>query len=443
MRFLILSLAAITWNAYSFASQAAFPSDWGIVRSGAYVIPSEGMPWTDDEGRAAGKRIGYLRVGTVVNVGDCRHVNGVGGTGGNYCDVQAENGVAGKTLSSLIFPIQRGHTYAVARQEVILFDRIQGTPRDKFSRNAGVIVEIVGDYQVKDPDALVHVDALYNHDREGGLTDLAVKKADLIAQTYVVEYPQHAEVPSKFSQLFNEDGHSVLRGGPIELWSYRPVTSNTSDQLAGQVSSALGWPKLATEDATELLTKAFDFVAGALDRILCVAEVDANAAAGFKLLGNGLGLSGKIPLLRPGRLFDIDIDVLLQDEEPQLWMVTAKTVICDMGATVADSAPSAVEAVTVIAIKGAPPSGAPVRLTAKMPPRFELRVAVAVDEHNNPKLFEVEGFLHYIKARELIHKQIAQSYIVDSFSRNEREAIAHALISKLGFFVRLSPDIDS
>ncbi len=64
--YIIISVLMFIPGGYVFAQ---YPTDWAIVSKGAFVIPSEGLPWTDPDGRAAGKRIGYMRVGTVVRVG--------------------------------------------------------------------------------------------------------------------------------------------------------------------------------------------------------------------------------------------------------------------------------------------------------------------------------------------------------------------------------------
>jgi len=110
-----------------------------------------GLNWTDPEGRATGKRIGYMPVGTVVQVGLCRHVNGPPGSSGNYCDVQSEYGVAGKTHDLLIFPMERGKSYAVAidkKKKIKLYDRIdEDRRRDEFSRNDGTIIDASGEFQ--------------------------------------------------------------------------------------------------------------------------------------------------------------------------------------------------------------------------------------------------------------------------------------------------------
>ena len=381
----------------------------------------------------------------MVKVGQCRNVNGPPGSGGNYCDVQSENGVAGKTLDTLIFPMELGKSYAVARKEIPLFDRRDtNRRRDVFSRNSGVIIEIVGDYRAAGRDGNVDVVALYNLSRNGALTDLSIKKADLIGKTYVVEYPDlGTKPPIKLSAQYKKDGKIVLEGGPVSIWAYRPVNPETRNSLVNKVSSALGWKDLPENRARALVSKVFDLASTVLDRVLCVAEIETEVSSGFRFLGNGLELSGKIPLYQKGKLFDIDVDVLEKDGAIRYWVVTTKTVACDMGSTPRDSQPRAVEAVSVMVMRKGPHEGAVPRLTTAMLPRFGLQVAQVVDANNNAKLFEIEEFQNYFAALRLVRRQIAQTDLVDQLDREERDVLAHALISKLAMFVRPSPDIDA
>ena len=175
-------------HSYAFAE---LPTEWAVVKKGAFVIPSHDLPWTDPEGRATGKRIGYMRVGTVVRVGKCEHVNGPDDEStGDYCSVESEVGVEGKTLKTRLFALERGKVFAIARKEIVLYDRhTPSKPREKFSRNAGVIVELLGDWQNAPQSAAVDVIATYNLDRPDALTNLAIHKYDLVEGTYVVDVP--------------------------------------------------------------------------------------------------------------------------------------------------------------------------------------------------------------------------------------------------------------
>lgn len=444
MRLLILTVAGTLALSSSVLAENKFLSEWGIIKKGAFVIPSEGLDWADPEGRATGKRIGYLRTGVVVKVGQCRNVNGPPGSGGKYCDVRSENGVAGKTLDTLIFPMERGKSYAVARKEIPLFDRRDmNRRRDEFSRSSGVIVEIVGDHRAASKDGNVDVLALYNLNKNKALTDLSIKKADLISKAYVVEYPDSgSEPPIKLSTQYR-DGEPVLGGGPVSLWAYRPVSSKTKNALVNKVSSALGWMDLPENEAKGLVDEAFDLASSVLDRVFCVAEINTEVSSGFKVFGNGLQLSGKIPLYRTGKLFDIDVDVLEKDGTTRFWMVTAKTVDCEMGATPRDSQPRAVDVVSVMVMRKGPHKGGAPKLTAEMARRYGLRNALAVDANNDAKLFEIEEFQNYFAALRFVRHRIAQTELVDHLDREEREALTHALISKLATFVRPSPDIDT
>lgn len=444
MRLLIIAVAAIFGLSGSSHARNQFPSEWGIIKKGAFVIPSKGLNWADPEGRATGKRIGYLRTGVVVKVGQCRHVNGPPDSGGNYCDVQSENGVSGKTLAKLIFPIELGKSYAVARQQISLFDRRDPQRRrDVFSRSSGVIIEIVGNHRDARRDENIDVVALYNLNKKGALTNLSIRKADLIDKAYVIEYPgSGTKPPTKLSTQYKKTGEAVLGGGPVGLWTYRPVSAQTRRSLVDRVSTALGWKDLPQEQVNRLVSKAFDLASSLLDQVFCVAEINTEVSSGFKFLGNGLELSGKIPLYRTGKLFDIDFDVLEKDGTVRYWVVTTKTVKCDMGATPRDSQPRAVEAVSVMVMRNGPHKGAVARLTTDMVCRFGLQKSQAVDAYNNAKLFEIEEFQNYFAALRLVRHRIAQTDLVEQLNRDEREALAHALISKLATFVRPSPDID-
>ena len=444
MRVLTTAIVGLLSFHSATGTDSSFPSDWAIVKKGAFVIPSEGLNWTDPEGRATGKRIGYLRTGIVVKVGRCRHVNGAGSTSGTYCDVQSQNGIAGKTHESLLFPMQRGKTYAVARdgrQTVVLFDRnTPDRPRDSFSHNSGVIIEVVGDYAATEPNGSVDVIALYNLNRDGGLTALSIKKEDLVTKTHVIEYPTDPDSrPIKLSEQIDE-GKSVLGGGPVHLWAYRPVLPRTKDSLVDKVSSTFGWSNLKQAEAHDLIAKAFDLVSGTLDKVSCVASVDTAVSTGFSFLGNGLELKASIPLYQTGKLFDMDADVLERDAQPRFWTVTAKTVDCEMGATVADTRPQAIEAVSIAVIKRKPmPPPSPL-LTKDMSVRRGLTVPLAVDVTNAVKLFEIEGSQDYSQALKFVRYRIAQTPLLDELNRDERDALAHAIISKLASFVRPSPD---
>ena len=442
MKCALMTILAVFLTGHLVVAQTNFSSQWGVISAGAFVIPSEGLDWTDPEGRATGKRIGYMRVGTVVKIGACRHVNGASGSGGTYCDVQSETGIAGKTHANRIFPLERGKTYAVARKEIILYDRNdKDRRRDSFSRNLGTIIEVVGDIETTPSDGNVDVIASYNLGIPDALTDLSIKKKHLTEGTYVISYAASGNgPPTKLAGQFDATGKEVLGGGPVALWAFKPVAEGTMETLVNKVVSDLGWKSNPAEDAKELISTAFELVSGVLDRVYCVAQINVDVSAGFKFFGNGLELEGSIPIYEKGKLFDIDIDVLEKDGRAKYWVVTAKTVVCQMGASLLDSMPQAVEAVSFMIMQNLPHTGNAARLTRGMPPRFGLTVPLAVDAENNPRLFEVSGFTNYMGARNLIMYSIAQSSMLELLDQSEREALAHALISKLGSFIRVSPD---
>ncbi len=454
MRFAFFLFAGVLVLSGNLLAESEFEFEWGIIKEGAFVIPSRNLRWTDSEGRAAGKRIGYLRVGSVVKVGECRHVNAHRGLGGQYCDVHSESGVAGKTHDSLIFRMERGKRYAIAMQEVNLFDRVEtNRRRDVFSRNAGVIVEIVGNFRNTERHGNVNVVALYNLDRTDALANLSIKKSDLIEKTYVVEFPnEQTEFPVKLIKSYS-NGKPDLRGGPIGLWTFRPVNELTKDELLVEISSGLNWNTLSLDEGRKILERAFDLASGPLDRIFCVASIDSEVNTGLQILGNGLGLTATIPIYSRGKLFDIDFDVLERNGVPTYTVMTAKTVRCDMGATPFDSRPRAVESVSVSvtklhsgsrnsrALESLPNSD--ITLNTEMAERYGLKEPVAVDSENNAKLFEIEGFLHFSQAYNLVMHRIAQTDLLYTLSRDEREALANMIISKLATFVRASPDIET
>ena len=422
-----------------------YPTDWAVVQKGAFVIPSEDLPWTDPEGRAGGKRIGYMRVGDIVRVGTCIHVNGPDDDStGIYCNIHSETGVEGKTLKELLFPLEHKKTYAIARREVTLFDRLNPSkPREKFSRNASPIIEVKGDWKNALRDSTVDVIATYNLNRSGALTELAIQKSDLIESTYVIEMPEHpSHSPNKFERHRSATGEWELVGGPVCPWSIKPAINATAEQLAKKVFSDVGWDDDTVKDAQKLISKTFDMSATILDKVFCVSNIDAEVSAGFDFLGNKLKLSGKFPVYRKGKLFDFDVDVIEKDNVAQYWVLTSKTVTCDMGASVIDSRPRAVENVTVTVIKQSLPQYAPARLTVDGSKRRGLTIPEAVDIDNVPRLFIIEEFRHYIAARRYIADRIANSGLFDRMTRRERIILQHALISKLAYFARKAPEDD-
>ena len=433
---LIISILSLLVPVFAHAQ---FPTEWAVVKKGAFVIPSKDLPWTDPEGRAAGERIGYIRVGTVVRVGACRHVNGPDDEStGDYCNIESEVGVEGQTLKNRLFPLERGKVFAVARKEIVLYDRInQSKPREKFSRNAGVIIQILGDWQRATQEGCVDVIATYNLNRAGALTEVAIRTPDLIEGTYVIDVLQdESKPPRKFRRERSISGEWVLKGETVSLWSIKPALKTNADKLSKRVFSEIGWDEGTTEKAQELLSRAFEVATSILDRLQCVTEITADASAGFEFLGSSLKLSGKIPVYTKGKLFDFDVDVVEQDGIAQFWVITAKTVVCNVGEGLEDSEPKAVEKVTILSIKRHPLEGAPARLTSEYAKRFGLSIPDAVDAHNIPRLFIVGGFGDYVAARKLIAKRIANSCILDKMTRQERVILQHAMIAKLGEFER-------
>jgi hypothetical protein len=420
-------------------AQAQFPTEWAVVKKGSFVIPSEDLSWTDSEGRAAGKRIGYMRVGTVVRVGACKHVNGPDDEStGHYCNIESEVGVEGKTLQNRLFPLERGKVFAVARKEIVLYDRIdQSKPREKFSRNAGVIIQLLGDWQSAAQGGGVDAIATYNLNRPGAITKVAIRTPDLIEGTYVIDVPQdESRPPKKFRRERSGSGEWVLKGETVSLWSIKPALKTTADKLSKRVFSEIGWDDGTAEKAQELLSRTFEVTTSILDRLQCVTDISADASAGFEFLGSGLKLSGKIPVYTKGKLFDFDVDVMERSGTAQFWVLTAKTVVCSVGEGVGDSEPKAVEKVTILCIKRHPLEGTPARLTSEYAKRFGLSIPDAVDAYNIPRLFIIGGFGDYVAARKLIAKRIANSCILDKMTRQERVILQHALIAKLGEFER-------
>jgi hypothetical protein len=426
---------------------AQFPTEWGVVKKGTFVIPSNELPWTDPEGRSAGKRIGYMRVGTVVRVGACTHVNGPDDDStGMYCNVESEVGVEGKALASRIFPLERGKTFAIARKEVVLYDRINiSVPREKFSRNAGVIVQLIGDWHSANRNEAIDVIATYNLERPNSLTEVAVLKSDLVKNTYVIQMPiEDSLSPRKFERERTQSGEWVLSGGAVSLWSIKPALGTTAIKLSKQVFSDIGWDEGTTEEAENLLSKAFEITTSVLDKLRCVTDISADVSAGFEFLGNGLKLNGKIPVYNKGKLFDFDVDVVERNGIAQFWILTAKTVVCAVGEGVVDSEPRLVERVLILSIKRKSPEGAPARLTVDYAKRWGLSIPDAVDSNNVPRLFVIGEFRDYIAARSLVAKRITNSGLIDHMNRKERILLQHAMIAKLGEFERraLTEDLE-
>ena len=439
MKKLLMTAVCLCFFLTGAAAAAQFPTEWAVVKKGAFVIPSKDLPWTDPEGRAAGKRIGYMRVGTVVRVGDCTHVNGpdIDSTGA-YCNVQSEIGVEGKTLQNRLFPLESGKTFAVARNEIILYDRRNPSKRrDSFSRNAGVMVQVIGNWQAETQNGMVDVIATYNLSRAGALTELAINKEDLIKNTYVIEMSSHREnSPRKFQRERASTGEWILTGNEVAVWSIKPALKLTANRLSKQVLEDIGWDEGTAEEAEKLLSSAFDITTSILDRLRCVSEIDTAASAGFEFLGSGLKLSGKIPVYSKGKLFDFDVDIIERNGIAQYWILTAKTVNCSLGETLVDSEPHSVEKVMVLSIKNRPPDGAPARITVEFAKRYGLSIPDAVDSQNIPRLFIIGEFKDYIAARKLIATRIANSALLDQMTRQERILLQHAMITKLGQFER-------
>ena len=444
MRTKFILLLILLPHGYAFAE---FPIEWAVVKKGAFVIPSRDLPWTDPEGRATGKRIGYMRVGTVVRVNQCEHVNGPDDEStGDYCNVESEVGVEGKTLKTRLFALERGKVFAIARNEIVLYDRhTTSIAREKFSRNAGVIVELLGDWQNASQNEAINVIATYNLGRPGALTELAIRKSDLVEHTYVVEVPQNGtERPRKFRREKSESGEWVLNGKEVTLWSIKPAIRTNAAQLARKVLEQLGWDESINNDAEELLSKVFDVTASTLDRIRCVIKIETEVSTGFELLGNGLKLRGKIPVYNEGKFFDFDVDVVETNNKAEYWILTAKTVVCSTGAELADSEPQAIDKVTILVFKQGPFEGTPARLTVDGAERSGLSVPDAVDAYNIPRLFVIGKFSDYVKARKFISRQISNSDLIDDMTRQERIILQHIMIAKLGKFEReyLPDDIE-
>ncbi|MFH1980986.1 MAG: hypothetical protein ABIL58_04015 [Pseudomonadota bacterium] len=421
------------------AIAGAYDTVWAVVNKGAFVIPSEDAGYTDPEGRAAGKRIGYIPAGDLVRVGVCSHVNGPDEEStGNYCNVHSENGVQGKTIETQLSPLRPGSTYAVARSEIALYDRERTTqPRGRFSRNAGLIVEIVGDWQQAPPEAAVDVIATYNVGKADAVTEVAILKSDLIESTHIIEIPANAETsPMKYVAQRSPTGVLGLIGEPVGMWIFRPATAESAAVLADRVYQDLGWQDETGTDAKALIAKAFDLTTTTLDKILCTAAMDLKVSSGFEVLGNELKLSGALPIYRTGKLFDFDVDVIERDGRVQYWVLTSKTVTCDMGAGIYDSRPRAVDSVTVSVFRKGHATDVPVRLTVDGAKRLGLGIPDAVDRYNIPRLFIIEEYLNYFAARRYIADRIANSTIYDEMSRQERIILYHVLIAKLAYFPR-------
>lgn len=416
---------------------AQIDTDWAVVLQGAFVIPSSDLPWTDPEGRAAGKRIGYMRIGTVVKVGACAHVNAsTAEHTGTYCNIQSEVGVEGKALAKLLFPLEPAHTYAIARSEVLLYDRNDPTrTRESFSRNFGTIIEVKGDWLGQPNSAMVDVYAIYNRDKPGALTDLAINMLDLTEKTFLIDVPADPGLPpSKYENSRDNLGNVILAGEPVAVWSIKPATAATANQLAAKVLRDLGWNDDVNDNAVNLIQTAFEVTATTLDKIQCAASLNAEISTGIEFLGNGLKLAGRIPVFNQGKLFDFDIDVVEREQVAQFWLLTTKTVACELGANLVDTEPRFVERATVFAFRNSPPDGSPTRLQKTDIELYNLVATSALDSQNLPRLFRISQFPEYIEARRFIIDQVTNSDLNDQLNRQERRVLQHAMIAKLADF---------
>lgn len=447
MRILAISIFFAASITASSESKAEFPSDWGIIIEGTFIIPSSGLDWTDPEGRATGKRIGYLPTGTIVKVDKCQHVNGKPraqgrqGLSGQYCDVVSNTGLAGKAYLPQIFPIHRGKIYAVAVDsvnEVSLHTRAN-VPRfyHTFSRNNGVIIEIEGDFQSKDPNSYINAVPTYETDEAGNPLPLSIKQTELVEKTIVVDFPATSARPTRFTRSLAADGSPYMAGKPVSLWRIKSVTRSTHKKLATEVSEYIGWKQNPIEEVSSLLESAFETLSTSLDRVLCIIDASTDVKVGLSFLGNSLQLSGRIPLAQKGKLLDFDTDVIERDNKPLFWTITAKTVACDLGATPLDSLPRAVESVSLYVINaGGPHQGVPPRLTQPLIKRYGLNVPHAVLSNNQVKLFEIAGYQNYDNASQMVSYSIDQTDLYFQLDQQEREILREMLIAKLAVFPR-------
>lgn len=414
---------------------------WAVVQAGAFVIPSSGLPWTDPEGRAAGKRIGYMRVGTVVKVGPCLHVNGPDDAStGQYCDIRSETGVEGKTLKSSLHFLKRGEKIAVARTEIKLYAPDNAAKRrGSFSRNSHPVIRLNDSWQDKEPGGLIRVSFPDSQGQSDTTIKQAILKEDLV-NCYVIETPDNElNAPVKYERQRSESGINILVGEKVSLWSIKQATSNTASALASKVITELGWQNDTEDESKELIEKVFDVSVSTLDKIFCVSDIKADVSAGFDLLGNGLKISGSLPVYQKGKLFDIDVDVVEKSDVAKYWMVTTKTVVCEVGAGVVDSRPKAVESVSVILIRKGPLSSAVV-LNTDGAKRYGLQIPSAVDDANTPRLFELDSFVDYNRALRYLKRQIVNSGVGDQINHKEMVILQHAMINKFAYFLRYVPD---
>lgn len=433
----------------SFNTYADFPTEWAVVSKGAFVIPSENLPWLDPEGRAAGKRIGYLSIGKLVKVGSCRHVNGPDDEStGQYCDIVSEVGVEGKTLASRLFPLERGKTYAVAidfRNQIPLYNRSTYKPNDRFSRNSGTVIEIENGWSdsINLTNENINVIASYNQKKSGKALELYIRKKDLIGNTILFKIPSSPQAsPVKYSPRSNNYGVKKFIAETTHIWSAKPANLSNSTKLAQNVVEQLGW-NMKGSVTQSTLQRIFDSTTTTLDKLQCALQLNTEVQSGFKLIGNGLGVNATLPIYEKGMLFDFDIDIIEADEVIKYWMLTAKTVSCKTSSGIIDTEPQSVQNVKVYVIKNTPPKGSPSRITMQDVKNFSLPIPNSVDSNNTPRLFIVERFEHYNYARKLLANSIADSDVYDVLNYQERMALQHILISKLGHFKRYIPESET
>lgn len=427
-------------------------NSWAVVanpqNTGAFVLPAGG-PGKRDKVRIY-LRVGYVGHGTLVRViGQCRRIPAKKASSrGIYCHVRSEQGVEGFIKMSLLFPLQRGKTYAIPVKTSLEEDRSDPLylfqvhePRSErrnatFNRRIGTLIEIIGDWKAARNEDFVPVRKTWDGGRQ------TVKKIDLISRMEVLETPSSWVTPIWRHELRWDDEADDWRfsGATVRAGVFEPVTERTQSRLYRRVKAAFS-NNLSGFETPSLLKKLYDTSSNVLDRLACSASAHAEASVGWNLFGNGAKIGAKLQVLQPGMTLGLDTDVVSLGPRASFNFASIKTIVCSKGAGFVDSLPKSVSAVEILLAQGMPKFPGAVIPTESVK-NFGLEPAVAaVDgaDGSGPsvRMFTIKNHGDHAKALRMIRTYLEKrSSMWDDLSTEQQSILLEALVKKLGDFER-------
>lgn len=392
VRFTVNLCFLLLFVACSLYAKGTRAETLGFVKAGAFVIPKEvNAKLKDYQTRL---RVGYLPVGSVVWMNECKSLNENASSGipveKAYCEIDSEVGISGLIRKDRIHILSGPVIVALGKDPIPVYGSDGKKAYSPFSRNSGIYVDVIGKiensvipvmrpYTKPNPiPGLLKISELGNNVRLLNPKNLKLKKATI-------------------ERLGNFSKDIIKKRFGDDIGKYFSKINNAVNKLEKQL--------------------------GLVNNIACLIDGSVYADIGLKFFGTGAGVKIQAKLKNSGEMFKFRASVLSVGDQ--------STIVSSINRYACTNPPAPQPNWMMEFISVGAPEANPTEVLTVVGPSKPKGIFVVQDD---PKMIEIGQWEDYEQKYKNIWKGISQKEFVKGMSDQARKVYAHYILSQISSF---------